>query len=104
MLGKWVGHPAQLFATMLAFQEGAGDDELAAEAEKLERYRDRTAAGEGAAMIAGEMADRATDRHARMLLRRAVADGRFDPERALTLGVITAGELADARALGSPRS
>jgi hypothetical protein len=41
------------------------------------------------------MSDRATDRHARALLRRAVALGRFDPNRALALGVIQPAELGD---------
>ena len=99
MLGKWVGHPAQLFAALLAFDEGFAAERLAAEVAKLERYAGETAAGRGAMIIGGEMADRATDRHARVLLRQAVAVGRFDPQSALELGVIEPHELADARAL-----
>ena len=41
------------------------------------------------------MSDRATDRHARVVLRQATALGRFDPQRALALGVIDAAELAE---------
>jgi hypothetical protein len=52
----------------------------------------------GATIIEGMMADRATDRHARVQLRRAVAMGHFDPRRALDLGVIEPHELADAQA------
>ena len=52
----------------------------------------------GATIIEGLMADRATDRHARVRLRRAVAMGHFDPARALALGVIEPHELADAQA------
>jgi hypothetical protein len=48
-------------------------------------------------MIGGVMSDRATDRHARVVLRQAAAVGRFDPQRALDLGVIGPDELADAR-------
>jgi hypothetical protein len=47
-------------------------------------------------MIGGVMSDRATDRHARVVLRQATALGRFDPARALALGVIDADEVADA--------
>ncbi len=35
-------------------------------------------------MIDGVMSDRATDRHARVVLRRATATGRFDARRAPT--------------------
>lgn len=49
-------------------------------------------------MIAGVMSDRATDRHARAVLRQATALGRFEPARALGLGVIDATDLADAQA------
>jgi citrate lyase beta subunit len=96
MLGKWVGHPAQLFAVLLAFDAGLTDATLEAEASKLGAYDAAVAANQGATMIAGVMSDRATDRHARVLLRQATALGRFDPARALRLGVIAADELADA--------
>lgn len=102
MLGKWVGHPAQLFAVLLAFDEAFETASLDAAAALLERYREAAGAGRGAVIIGGEMADRATDRHARMLLRRATAAGSFDPDRALRLGVIEAHELAEARALAAP--
>ena len=41
------------------------------------------------------MSDRATDRHARVVLRQATALGRFDAGRAFDLGVIDAAELAE---------
>jgi hypothetical protein len=47
-------------------------------------------------MIGGVMSDRATDRHARVVLRQATALGRFEPARALALGVIETDELAEA--------
>ena len=98
MLGKWVGHPAQLFAVLLAYEVGLTDAALEGEAAKLEAYGAAVAAEQGATMIAGVMSDRATDRHARVVLRQATALGRFEPTRALALGVIRAAELADAEA------
>jgi citrate lyase beta subunit len=89
MLGKWVGHPAQLFATLLAADASFEAEALALEADRLRAYQvavDTT--GSGAAVIDGSMADRATDRHARVVLRQAVAIGRFEPEQARRLGVI----------------
>jgi citrate lyase subunit beta/citryl-CoA lyase len=100
MLGKWVGHPAQLFAVLLAFEVGLEPAALETEAAKLEVYRasvERDA--KGATMIGGVMSDRATDRHARALLRRAVALGRFEPGRAEALGVIDPAERAEANAI-----
>ena len=105
MLGKWVGHPAQLFAVLLAFEAGMGADVLEPEAAKVSAYRRVVEEeGRGATMIAGIMSDRATDRHARAVLRQAVALGRFSPDRALELGVIHSNELADALALAAPPS
>jgi hypothetical protein len=96
MLGKWVGHPAQLFAVLLAYEAGLTDEALGHEAGKLEAYGAAVAADQGATMIAGVMSDRATDRHARVVLRQATALGRFEPARALALGVISDGELDEA--------
>ena len=98
MLGKWVGHPAQLFAVLLAFEAGLTDAALEDEATKLEAYGTAVAGDQGATMIDGVMSDRATDRHARAVLRHATALGRFEPSRALGLGVITPDELSDAQA------
>jgi citrate lyase subunit beta/citryl-CoA lyase len=96
MLGKWVGHPAQLFAVLLAYEAGLTDAALEREASKLEAYGAAVASDQGATMIAGVMSDRATDRHARVVLRQATALGRFAPARALALGVITEGESIEA--------
>ena len=65
----------------------------------LRAYRQAEEQGQGAAIIEGAMADRATDRHVRMLLRRAAAMGRLEPGRALALGIIEAREQAEAQAL-----
>jgi citrate lyase subunit beta/citryl-CoA lyase len=96
MLGKWVGHPAQLFGVLLAYDSGLTAAALDKEAAKLEAYRAATAADQGATLIGGVMSDRATDRHARVVLRQATAMGRFDPTRALALGVISAAEVPEA--------
>jgi len=98
MLGKWVGHPAQLFAVLLAYEVGMTEAALEHEAAKLEAYRAAVAADQGATMISGVMSDRATDRHARVVLRQATALGRFEPSRALELGVIEPAEQVDAEA------
>jgi citrate lyase beta subunit len=98
MLGKWVGHPAQLFAVLLAFEAGLRPEVLEREAAKLAAYQ--TAVHDearGATIIAGVMSDRATDRHARVVLRQATALGRFDPDRALVLGVVGPDEVEEAR-------
>lgn len=101
MQGKWVGHPAQLFAVLLAYDQAFRPEALEEEARKLERYREAVEQdARGATMIEGVMSDRATDRHARALLRQAVALGRFDARRALDLGVIDGAELPEALALG----
>ena len=95
MLGKWVGHPAQLFAVLLAYDEAFAPEALEAEAAKLEAYERALSANVGATMIGGVMSDRATDRHARVLLRQATALGRFDPGRARALGIISETEAAE---------
>lgn len=89
MLGKWVGHPAQLFAVLLAADASFEAEVLEREVARLQAYQVAVeTTGSGAAVIDGSMADRATDRHARVMLRQAVATGRFEPERARRLGVI----------------
>jgi citrate lyase beta subunit len=100
MLGKWVGHPAQLFAVLLAFDAALEPESIETEAAKLEAYRLSVEDdAKGATIIGGVMSDRATDRHARALLRRAVALGAFDPERAASLGIIEPRERAEAAAI-----
>jgi citrate lyase beta subunit len=94
MQGKWVGHPAQLFAVLLAFDAAFRPETLEREAAKLAAYAGSVDAGDGVTMIDGVMSDRATDRHARVLLRQAVAMGRFEARRAHELGVIDSTELA----------
>ncbi len=95
MTGKWVGHPAQLFAVLLAFDAAFAPATLEVEAAKLATYQAAVDEGRGATIIEGTMSDRATDRHARVLLRRATAHGRFAPGRALELGLIDGNELTE---------
>lgn len=98
MSGKWVGHPAQLFAVLLAYEGGFSAQVLEEEAAKLEAYRVAVEEeARGATVIGGVMSDRATDRHARAVLRRAVAMDRFDAQRAVELGVIDRFELDQLR-------
>ena len=104
MAGKWVGHPAQLFAVLLAYEVAFSPDVIKTEAAKLEAYTVSVESeAKGATMIEGVMSDRATDRHARALLRQATALGRFEPERALTLKLIDQSELSEARAIWAAR-
>jgi citrate lyase beta subunit len=101
MAGKWVGHPAQLFAVLLAFEAGLRPADLEREAGKLAAYRSSVEDdARGSTIIGGVMSDRATDRHAREVLRRATAIGRFDHERALQLGVIGLDDIDGPRAGG----
>ena len=54
MLGKWVGHPAQLFAVLLAYEAGIRRGPRGG-AEKLEAYHRSVEEGKGATMIGGVM-------------------------------------------------
>jgi citrate lyase subunit beta / citryl-CoA lyase len=98
MSGKWVGHPAQLFAVLLAYEETFRSAVVEEEVAKLEAYRSSVEQeARGAMIIGGVMSDRATDRHARALLRKAVALGRFDAQRALALGIIDQAEAEELK-------
>jgi hypothetical protein len=89
MTGKWVGHPAQLFAVMLADRISFPQATIEREVQKIDAYNRAVANELGATIIDGVMSDRATDRHARNRLRRAIAIGRLDPARGLALGLLT---------------
>ena len=104
MLGKWVGHPAQLFAALLAFEQEFVAERLASDGTRLEASLRAAADGRGATIIETGMNDRATERHVRAVLRQAVAVGRFDPDRALELGVLEPFELDEARMLHAASS
>ncbi len=93
MSGKWVGHPAQLFAVLLAYESGLDQADVEARVREIEAYNASVAQARGATIIGGMMADRATDRHAREVLRKAVALGRLSSEKALSLGVVSEDEV-----------
>lgn len=93
MNGKWVGHPAQLFAVLLAYQQHLATGAISSEAEKIRAYRQAAGEKVGATIIDGVMSDRATDRHARARLREAVALGLFPAEEGIELGVVTREEV-----------
>ncbi len=55
MTGKWVGHPAQLFAVLLAYDAGCLTMPLEGEVAKLAAYSESVhGAGKGAMMIGGD--------------------------------------------------
>lgn len=92
MDGKWVGHPAQLFAVLLAYRMAQRDDQLQERLAEIEEYTAAVERELGATIIKGVMSDRATDRHARNLLREALAQRRLPAEKGVALGLITPDE------------
>ncbi|HEY1517979.1 MAG TPA: aldolase/citrate lyase family protein [Solirubrobacteraceae bacterium] len=95
MAGRWVGHPLQLLATMLAFRAAFPAGEIEAELDKLERFSVAMTDGKGA--VAGgnsELLDVGTDTHTRAMLRRAAAWRLVDPHRLTSYGIVTADEVA----------
>ncbi|MGH7435381.1 MAG: DUF6986 family protein [Polyangiaceae bacterium] len=94
MDGKWVGHPLQLLCVRLAYRLAFTDEELKAELSKIEAYTKAVDNQVGATIIEGVMSDRATDRHARWKLRKAIARGHVPTAKGLELGLITKEEAA----------
>jgi citrate lyase beta subunit len=98
--GKWVGHPAHVVAVLLAFERAQDEDVLEREIERLAAdARSVQEEGPDVRVIDGAMADRATDRHARIPVRRAVTLGQLDAQLALALGLIEPHELQAAQAI-----
>lgn len=95
MDGKWVGHPLQLFAVRLAYRLALPEEEIRAETDKILSYTQAVADEQGATIIEGVMSDRATDRHARNKLRKAIALGLLDAKKGLELGLISEQELKE---------
>jgi citrate lyase beta subunit len=96
MAGRWVGHPVQLLATMLAFRSAFPAAAVEAELEKVERFAEAMDAGKGAVAGTGsELLDIGTDTHTRALLRRAAAWGLVDGARLAPYGIVSAGEVAE---------
>lgn len=87
MEGKWVGHPLQLLANELAWKSGEDAASVERDVAAARAYIDAVEKGKGAAMIGGQMADRATDRHVRRRLRRALAQGLVSEEVARAIQI-----------------
>jgi citrate lyase beta subunit len=95
MAGRWVGHPLQLLATLLAFRAYFSVDSLGEDIELMETFAAAMASERGAVAGArGELLDIGTDRHVRSKLRRAAAWGLLPTDQALALGIVTAEEMA----------
>jgi citrate lyase subunit beta/citryl-CoA lyase len=95
MAGRWVGHPVQLLATMLAFRAAFPAEDIETELDKLERFSVAMTDGKGA--VAGgnsELLDVGTDTHTRAMLRRAAAWRLVDPQRLTSYGIVTPDEVA----------
>ncbi|HYL97856.1 MAG TPA: aldolase/citrate lyase family protein, partial [Blastocatellia bacterium] len=85
-VGKWTGIPDQ---TGLALEVFAVDDSaIQVAVREAHAFLEQERSGRGAVMIAGKMADRATDRVHRTLLKKAYALGKLDTELARELGII----------------
>jgi len=94
MAGRWVGHPLQLIATLLAFRAYFSTDSLGQDIEVMEAFAEALSTERGAVAGArGELLDIGTDRHIRSKLRRATAWGLLPTEKALALGVISPDEV-----------
>jgi citrate lyase beta subunit len=97
MSGRWVGHPLQLLATMLAFRSAFADEAIETQVGQLLRFSEAMASGSGAVVGASsELLDIGTDRHVRQLLRRATAWGLLPPSRARALGLLDSTEMESA--------
>jgi len=76
--GKWVGIPAQVEVAHEAFALPAA--EVARALAEVRAFREVEREGRGAMVLGGKMADRATDRHNRVVLAAARAEGLLDAE------------------------
>lgn len=83
--GKWVGIPAQVAVAHEAFALPAA--EVARALAEVRAFREAEREGRGATMIGGKMADRATDRHNRVVLSAALAAGVLDAATAKEVGI-----------------
>ncbi len=88
MEGKWVGHPLQLLVNEIAFDGVLLAESVERDVAAVRAYGRAVSEGKGAAMIGGRMADRATDRHVRRRLRKALAQGKLALEVARELGIV----------------
>lgn len=84
--GKWTGIPAQTDVVREVF--GLKPDQIETALREAQAYMEAEAQGKGAVMIDGKMADRATDRLNRTLLKQAYAQGMLDKSIAEELALI----------------
>jgi citrate lyase beta subunit len=90
MAGRWVGHPLQLLATMLAYRFAFAESSIEEHVATLEEFARALSMHQGAvAGSSGQLLDVGTDRHVRQMLRRATAWGLLTPARAHQLGLIS---------------
>lgn len=92
MSGKWVGHPAQLFAVLLAWRTAMAPTLVESQIEVLQQYRTAVDRGNGVIAIGGTMIDAASERLARARLRRAAATGLLNDARARAIGALAPDE------------
>ena len=98
MSGRWVGHPLQLTATLLAFRSAFAQATIDKHVAELEEFARAMSMQHGAvAGATGQLLDVGTDRHVRQMLRRATAWGLLPASRAHQLGLISELELKAAR-------
>ena len=83
--GKWTGIPEQTAMAVEIFQ--VPDEEINRAISEAKLFLEAERQGRGAIMIAGKMADRATDRLNRNTLKMAYALGRLDHEMAKEFGL-----------------
>lgn len=90
MAGRWVGHPLQLLATLLAFRAQFSQEGLEADVATVKEFSLAMESDLGAvAGRSGELLDVGTDRHLRRKLRLATAWGLLSEDAALELGLIS---------------
>ena len=96
--GRWVGHPLQLAATLLAFRSAFAQSSLDEQVAELEEFARAMSLQQGAVAGAkGQLLDVGTDRHLRQILRRATAWGLLPSSRAQELGLISESEMKAAQ-------
>jgi citrate lyase beta subunit len=83
--GKWTGIPAQTQIAVDVFS--LPEATIARAVEEAHEFLKAEREGKGATMIKGKMADRATDRINRVVLKTAYALGRLDEKSAHELGI-----------------
>jgi len=84
-MGKWTGIPAQVDIALDVF--GISAEKIDKAVREIGEFLKAKERGRGATIIDGKLADAATDRMNRMILKAAYALGRLDAELAVGLGI-----------------